>query len=126
MTIEAEDPLTGDMLDVGTTVLADDVCETCLTDDAEHMLQTETKSSEMLVEEFEKAELVQNVHNAENVPTFKNKAQKPKRKERNANVDEIMQRQNTRHCQELCEVSWKLCGDRRKMYNDCAAQNSSG
>ena len=76
ITIKAEDPLTGDILDVGTTVLADDVCETYLIEDAEHMLQTEKSLSEMLLEELEKADLVQHIDNAERVPTFKIKVNK--------------------------------------------------
>ena len=36
----------GDIIDVGTTVLADDVCETNITNDAQHMLMVEQISTE--------------------------------------------------------------------------------
>lgn len=76
ITIKAEDPQAGDILDVGTTVLAYDVCETNLTENAEHMLQTEKRLSEMLAEELGKADLVQNTDEAEHAPTFKKQTKK--------------------------------------------------
>jgi hypothetical protein len=74
--IKATDPVEGDKIDVGTTVLADDVCETNITTDAQHMLEVmlevEPKSTEAFRKHINPVKLTENRDKAEHVPTFRN------------------------------------------------------
>lgn len=70
--IQATDPIEGDKTDVGTTVLADDVCENNITNDAQHMLTVEQISTEASRRHITPLKLTENRDKAEHVPTFRN------------------------------------------------------
>ena len=70
--IMATDPVDGDTIDVGTIVLADDVCETNITHDAQHMLTVEQLSTEAFTKHITPLKLTENRDKAEHVPTFRN------------------------------------------------------
>ena len=57
---------------MGTTVLADDVCETHITLDAQHMMRVEAISTEALKTHIAPLKHTENRGKAEHVPTFRN------------------------------------------------------
>ena len=60
--LEAYDPLTGRLIDVGTTVYADDAGETNLTKDEEHRLEVNRISSETMDEVLDELGSVSYTH----------------------------------------------------------------
>ena len=68
--LEAMDPVTGEIIQVGTTLFADDINETNVTENSEELDRVWAYSTEMLNEEIGPMGMAQNMDKAENIVCF--------------------------------------------------------